>query len=82
VTARMRSLRVNGRTLHQVGLPYHCGYRGHVTGDVTNDLLAISEEPNVCIMETNALLCDIRPGRRERSVPPVQSMRPFRETRA
>jgi formate dehydrogenase major subunit len=37
-----------------------------VKGDVTNDLLVISEEPNVRIMETKALVCDIEPGKRER----------------
>jgi formate dehydrogenase major subunit len=66
VTPRMRPLRIEGRTLHQVGLPYHWGYRGQVTGDVVNDLLAISEEPNVRIMETKALLCNVIPGRRAR----------------
>ena len=66
VTHRMRPLWVEGRTVHQVGLPYHWGYNGAVTGDVVNDLLVISEEPNVRIMETKALLCDIEPGRRPR----------------
>jgi hypothetical protein len=33
-------------------------------GDVVNDLLVISEEPNVRIMETKALVCNVRPGRR------------------
>ncbi len=37
-----------------------------MTGDVVNDLLVISEEPNVRIMETKALVCDIEPGRRAR----------------
>lgn len=64
VTPRMRPLWVEGRTIHQIGVPYHWGYNGAVTGDVVNDLLAISEEPNVRIMETKALLCDIEPGRR------------------
>jgi formate dehydrogenase major subunit len=64
VTPRMRPLRIDGRTVHQVGLPYHWGYRGRVTGDVVNDLLAISEEPNVRIMETKALVCNVIPGRR------------------
>ena len=36
------------------------------TGDVVNDLLAISEEPNVRIMETKALVCNVIPGRRPR----------------
>ena len=64
VTPRLRPLWVEGRTVHQVGLPYHWGYNGMATGDVVNDLLVISEEPNVRIMETKALVCDIEPGRR------------------
>jgi formate dehydrogenase major subunit len=64
VTHRMRSLWVQGRRIHQVGLPYHWGYRGRARGDVVNDLVAINEEPNVRIMESKALVCNIRPGRR------------------
>ena len=64
VTARMRPLWVNGERVHQIGLPYHWGYRGYVKGDVVNDLLVISEEPNVRIMETKALVCNIIPGQR------------------
>jgi formate dehydrogenase major subunit len=66
VTPRMRPLRIDGRVVHQVGLPYHWGYQGQVHGDVVNDLLVISEEPNVRIMETKALVCNVVPGRRER----------------
>jgi formate dehydrogenase major subunit len=66
VTPRMRPLRIDGRIVHQVGLPYHWGYRGQVTGDIVNDLVAISEEPNVRIMETKALVCNVIPGRRPR----------------
>jgi len=59
VTRRIRPLQVDGRTVHQVGLPWHWGYRGLSTGDVANDLIAISEEPNSRIMEAKALLCDV-----------------------
>jgi formate dehydrogenase major subunit len=59
VTGRMRSLEIDGRTVHQVGLPYHWGYKGVVKGDVVNDLVAISEEPNVRIMETKGLVCNV-----------------------
>lgn len=59
VTARIRPLKVDGRTLHQVALPYHYGHRGLATGDIVNDLVAISEEPNVRIMESKALLCRV-----------------------
>ena len=47
-----------------VGVPYHWGWRGLVTGDVANDLLAIVMDPNVHIQESKAATCDIRPGRR------------------
>jgi formate dehydrogenase major subunit len=57
VTHRMQPVTVQGRTIHQVGLPYHFGGRGLVRGDVVNDLVAISEEPNVRIMEAKALVC-------------------------
>jgi formate dehydrogenase major subunit len=63
ITPRMRPITVEGRTVHQIGLPYHWGYKGLVRGDVANDLLAISQEPNVRIMETKALVCSIMPGR-------------------
>jgi formate dehydrogenase major subunit len=45
-----------------------------VKGDIVNDLLVISEEPNVRIMETKALVCNVRPGRRSKS-PSPQSTR-------
>src|SRR6185437_11871231 len=64
ITYRMRPFMVGGKQVHQVGMPYHWGRRGLAKGDAVNDLLAISEEPNVRIMETKALICDIRPGRR------------------
>jgi len=63
VTSRMRPMVAQGRVVHQVGLPYHWGRRGLTKGDSANDLVAISQEPNVRIMETKALICDIRPGR-------------------
>ncbi|MBB6345927.1 formate dehydrogenase major subunit [Nonomuraea muscovyensis] len=68
VTGRMRPLRVEGRAVHQVGLPYHWGWGGGglVTGDVTNDLLPLVLDPNVYIQEGKAMTCDVRPGRRPR----------------
>jgi formate dehydrogenase major subunit len=66
VTKRVPSLRVDGRVVHQVALPYHWGTRGLVTGDSANDLVAMSEEPNVRIMETKGLVCHVAAGRRPR----------------
>jgi formate dehydrogenase major subunit len=64
VTDRVRPLQVDGRVVHQVGLPYHWGTRGLTTGGSANDLTHLSLDPNVHIQEVKALTCDIRPGRR------------------
>jgi formate dehydrogenase major subunit len=64
VTDRLRPLRVEGRTVHQVWLPYHWGSGGLVTGDSANDLFGITLDPNVLIQESKVGTCDVRPGRR------------------
>jgi formate dehydrogenase major subunit len=66
VTGRMRTLRVQGRAVHQIGLPWHWGPNGLTTGDAANELMHLSLDPNVHIQEDKALACDIRPGRRPR----------------
>ena len=60
----MQSLEIDGKKIQQVGLPFHWGYSGLVKGDIGNDLIAISEEPNVRIMETKGLLCAVLKGDR------------------
>jgi formate dehydrogenase major subunit len=62
----MRPFRISGRTVHQVGLPYHYGYGGIATGDGANDLLPIAMDPNVHIGEFKVATCDIVAGRRPR----------------
>jgi formate dehydrogenase major subunit len=64
VTDRLRPLRVQDRTVHQVWLPYHWGYTGLVTGDAANDLFGVVLDPNVLIQESKVTTCDIRAGRR------------------
>ena len=68
ITDRMTSLRVGGRIVHQVGLPYHWGVGDEaiVSGDSANDLFGVTLDPNVHIQETKVGSCDIRPGRRPR----------------
>jgi formate dehydrogenase major subunit len=61
LTPRIAPLHIAGQIIHQVCIPYHWGYKGLVRGDAANDLIALSEEPNVRIMETKALLCNVRP---------------------
>jgi len=63
VSRRTRPIHLNGKTVHQIALPYHFGSAGLVRGDAANDLLGISGEPNVTINEGKALTCNIVPGR-------------------
>jgi formate dehydrogenase major subunit len=69
VTERLRPLRMGGRWIHQVGLPYHWGNTGLVQGDSTNELLALGADVNVSIMESKAITGNIRAGRRDRKAP-------------
>jgi formate dehydrogenase major subunit len=66
VTRRIPSLRLGGRTIHQIGLPYHWGGKGLVVGDAVNELIGFVADPNVSIQESKALTGDIAPGRRSR----------------
>jgi formate dehydrogenase major subunit len=63
VSRRMRPVHLNGKTVHQIAMPFHFGSNGPVKGSATNDLVPISGEPNVTIMEAKALACNIVPGR-------------------
>ena len=66
VTDRIPPVEIQGRTTHQVGLPYHWGSRGLTTGDGANDLSHMALDPNVHIQEVKAFTVGIRPGRRPR----------------
>ena len=50
-----------GRTVHQIGLPWHWGPNGLTTGDAANELSHLALDPNVHIQEVKAMACDIRP---------------------
>jgi formate dehydrogenase major subunit len=60
VTRRMRPLSINGRIVHQVGLPWHWGYKGLVTGGSANELTPPVGDANTMIPETKAFLCDVK----------------------
>jgi formate dehydrogenase major subunit len=64
VTDRLTPLRIDGRIVHQIWLPYHWGGEGLITGDSANDLIGITLDPNVLIQESKVGTCDIQPGRR------------------
>ena len=67
VTERMRPFVVGGRTVHQVGMPWHYGWNGYANGDIANVLLAITADPNTSIHTTKAITCALRPGRLDRA---------------
>jgi formate dehydrogenase major subunit len=66
VTGRMRPLNVQGRIVHQIGVPWHWGPLGYSRGDSGNDLVGLALDSNVHIGDYKAATCDIRPGRRPR----------------
>ena len=62
VTERLRPFKVKGMTLHQVGLPWHFGWRfpeDGSGGDSANILTPTVGDPNTMIPETKAFMVNI-----------------------
>jgi formate dehydrogenase major subunit len=59
VTRRMRPFTIDGKVVHHVGMPWHWGYEGLVTGDVVNELTSLVGDPNVSIHEGKAFVCNV-----------------------
>lgn len=69
ITERMTPLTIGGRTVHQIGLPYHWGVGGDgawVDGDSANDLLGVTMDPNVFIQNGKYVAGTAMAGRRPR----------------
>jgi formate dehydrogenase major subunit len=81
VTDRMRTLRIDGRQVEQVGLPYHwgVGQDAVVAGDAANDLIGITLDPNTQIQESKVGLCEVVAGRRPRGAALEELVRDYRE---
>jgi formate dehydrogenase major subunit len=63
VTQRLKPLEIDGRVVHQVGLPIHWSFAGETVGGTANDLTALVSEPNVSIHEAKAFACQVEAGR-------------------
>jgi formate dehydrogenase major subunit len=63
VTERMRPFTINGKTVHQVGMPWVYGWEGYARGDIANVLLGIYGDANTSIHTTKAITCNLRKGR-------------------
>jgi formate dehydrogenase major subunit len=59
VTRRLRPFMIDGRVVHQVGMPWHWGYEGLSRGDVVNELSALVADPNVSMHEGKAFVCNV-----------------------
>jgi formate dehydrogenase major subunit len=59
VTRRLRPFRMGNQVVHQVGMPWHWGWEGVVTGDVVNSLSSMVGDPNVTIHEGKAFVCNV-----------------------
>src|SRR5271156_1932858 len=69
VTRRLRPLVIEGRLLHQIGLPFHWAFAGETVGGNANDLTPLVADPNVSMHESKAFACQVRAGRLEGQVP-------------
>ena len=59
VTGRLRPFTINGQLVHQVGMPFHWGYKGYATGDIVNSLSSLVLDPNVSMHEGKAFVCNV-----------------------
>jgi formate dehydrogenase major subunit len=50
---------MNGKTVHQIGMPWHWGYQGLSTGDSANVLTPHVGDANTMIPEYKAFLCNV-----------------------
>ena len=59
VTRRIRPFQIGGKMVHHVGMPWHWGWQGIVTGDAVNELTSMVGDPNVSIHEAKAFVCNV-----------------------
>lgn len=60
VTKRFKPHMINGKKVHQIGMPWHFGFKGYATGDTANRLTPHIGDANTMIPEYKAFLCDVR----------------------
>ncbi len=60
VTGRFTPFSLQGKTVHQIGLLWHFGFKGLATGATANILTPDIGDPNTMIPEYKAFLCRVR----------------------
>jgi formate dehydrogenase major subunit len=78
VTHRLRPLRVEGRVIHQIGLPFHWAFAGEVVGGNANDITSLVADANVSMHECKAFACQVHAGRSPGRTPsPTKTAAPW-----
>ncbi len=62
VTKRFKPFQLNGKTVHQIGLPWHWGFSGLCVGDSANNLSPHVGDANTMIPEFKAFLVKVTKG--------------------
>ncbi len=60
VTARWKPMTIDGKTVHEIGMPWHYGWQGVATGAIANELTPHVGDANTMIPEYKAFLVDVR----------------------
>lgn len=60
VTPRVQPLQLGGKQVQQIGIPWHWGFLGLVTGDIANVLTPHIGDANTMIPEYKVFLCDVQ----------------------
>ncbi len=60
ITKRFKPYKLKDKTIHQIGMPWHFGYKGIATGATANRLTPHIGDANTTIPEYKAFLCDVR----------------------
>jgi formate dehydrogenase major subunit len=78
VTRRIKPFLIDGKTVHQIGLPFHWGFAGEVVGSQANDLIPMVADPNVSMHEAKVFACQVSPGLIPEIEPTIPTVRPAR----
>jgi formate dehydrogenase major subunit len=62
VTKRFKPFQLNGKTVHQIGVPWHWGFQGLCVGDSANKLSPHVGDANTMIPEFKAFLVRVKKG--------------------